>query len=152
MRGPRSVVAPIAAALPLALSFCRSVPEREHGTVDAQPPGEHVVLATTDGGTRVPDDFPASVPVYPGAKTTVVTKSGNPQGKPAWSVTLESDDAKDRISSFYKANLKGFTSANEMSVADTTMSVWRSGQYDVTILVGPGASQKTSITLTVAPK
>jgi hypothetical protein len=152
MKRLRFVAAAVAVSLPLAASACRSAPDRGHPAVDAQAPADSVALATADGGARIPEDFPASVPIYPGAKTTMVTKSGNPRGKPAWSVTLETDDPRDRVSSFYKANMKGFTSADEMSLGDTSMGVWRSDKYDVTILVAPGAAQKTAITLTVAQK
>jgi hypothetical protein len=149
----RFILGSVAASLALAPSGCRSAPERNSGGADPQVAAEErIALTTTEGGSRIPDDFPVSVPIYPGARTTIVTKSGNARGKPAWSVTLASDDPKERVSSYYKANMKDFTSASEMSLADTTMSVWRNGRYDVTILVGPGANQKTEIALTVAQK
>jgi hypothetical protein len=153
MRRARSVVPAIAVALALAHASCRTAPERAQPVADAQAPGtERVVLATADGGARIPEDFPASIPIYAGAKTTMVTRSTSPRGKPAWSVTLESDDPRDRVASFYKASMKGFTSASDMALADTWMSVWRNAQYDVTILVAQGAAQKTAITLAVAQR
>jgi hypothetical protein len=127
--------------------------DRDRGGTRPQVSSEdRSAVATAEGGTTIPDDFPRSVPVYPGAKATAVTKSRNARGRPAWSVTLESDDAKERVSSYYRTNMKDFAPASEMSLADTTMSVWSNGQYDATILVGPGANQKTAITLTIAQR
>jgi hypothetical protein len=151
----RCVLSGVFALLALAASAgscSKSAPERDHGTGPQLSAQQRITLTPADGGSTVPDDFPGGVPLYPGARTAIVTKSGNARGKPAWSITLESDDPKERVSSYYKANMKEFTPASEMSLADTTMSVWHNDRYDVTILVGPGANQKTEITLTVAQR
>src|SRR5579884_4060254 len=66
---------------------------------------------TMGTGAQLPEDFPKAVPIYPGAKAQFSAKSKDPHGKDAWSVQLETPDAKDTVVAYHKANMSGFTQA-----------------------------------------
>jgi len=169
---PTALVALLAfTAVAAASSGCKSAAERarekaEEKAIEQQTGGQvtlnhdkGTMTIVTDGGemqlgvgSSIPADFPKSVPVYPGAKVELAAKSTGANGKPAWSVQLETGDAKDKVLAFYRSGLTGFTKATDMDMGDSAMSVWQSPQYDVTLLIGAGADQKTSITLNAASK
>ena len=119
------------------------------------------ITVHTDAGTfavggdaKVPDDFPKTVPIYPGAKPLLAGKTANGQGKPSWSVTLETPDEVTKIVAFYKSKLTSFTLASDLAVGDSNMSVWQSPTYDVSAMVAavPGDQPSTSILLSVTAK
>jgi hypothetical protein len=100
----------------------------------------------------LPPDFPKEVPIYEGARLLFASKSSSPQGRAAWTVTLETGDAKERVVEFYKSHLKGFRLATSMDLGDTSMSVWQGATYDATLMATMGADAKTTATLTVGGK
>jgi hypothetical protein len=115
----------------------------------------------SDSGTVVlgdnaalPADFPRAVAVYPGAKVNMATRSNGTQGKPAWSVSLGTDDERAAVIAYYGAHMTGFTKASDMAMGDAQMTIWQSAQYDVTVMIagGAGAAMGTSVTMTVASR
>ena len=103
-------------------------------------------------GAQLPDDFPKEIPLYPGGRLVAAAKSTGPQGRPAWSVTLETGDTKDRVVDFYKNGMPAFRLATSMDMGDTGMCVWQGSQYDATLMATVGADHKTTATLTAAGK
>jgi len=100
---------------------------------------------------KIPDDFPKAVPVYANAKPKFALKSAT-NGKEAWSVNLETTDTKDQVVAFYKANMSGFTVASTMDMGTSTMTVYQSPKFDVTIMAAAESAGKTGVTLNVASK
>jgi hypothetical protein len=156
----------VAVSLALAPSACKRASERAEERAIEQQTGDQVrvdsekqtVTVGNDAGSlvsslgsKVPDDFPKVVPIYPGGKPMIAAKSSNPQGKPAWSVTLETDDTKDKVVAYYKANMSGLKLASDMDMGQTDMSIWQSPQYDVTLMVSE-ADQKTTIIVSATGK
>lgn len=111
-------------------------------------------------GTKLPDDFPKSVPVYPGSHIQMAARSPGAQGKPAWSLSLETQDPGTSVIAFYKAHMAGFTQASALAMGDTQMAVWQSAQLDVTLMVSSsaggaesdGPTGATALTMTVSSK
>jgi hypothetical protein len=104
-------------------------------------------------GAKLPDDFPATIPIYPGAKPSLAAKTADPRGKAAWSLALETADAKDQVVAFYKAKMSGFTVESSMDMGTTSMNVYKSAQYEVTVMVATeSGSKKTVITINAVTK
>ncbi|MEO6421085.1 MAG: hypothetical protein ABIP39_16855, partial [Polyangiaceae bacterium] len=70
------------------------------------PPGTPENPSTPQGPASrpVPEDFPKSVPIYPGATVTSGTSFDNP-GQKVSSVGLQTSDAADKVAAYYKAQL-----------------------------------------------
>jgi hypothetical protein len=100
---------------------------------------------------KLPADFPAAIPLYPGARVVVAT-SGQTLGKPAWAVTLETPDALEKVRAFYKTGLAGFERVSGMMMGDTDMATWRSPDYELTFMLTASADKTTVISLSVAKR
>jgi hypothetical protein len=110
---------------------------------------------TMGATTKIPDDFPKAVAVYPNAKPNFAAKSLDPKGKEVWSLTFETSDTKEQVLAYYKANMSGFTQATSMDMGQSSMNVYQSPKYDVTLMVSgvsSGSSAKTGITLNAVTK
>jgi hypothetical protein len=87
------------------------------------------------GSDKLPDTFPKDFPVYPGAKVTGVL-SGTEKGKStgAW-VTFTTADSKDKVASFYTANLKsnGWTEESTFTSGDTVTETVSKGTMNGTV-------------------
>jgi hypothetical protein len=121
------------------------------------------IVLTTDAGivalganTKIPDDFPKTVPVYPGAIVNLAGRSAGAQGKPAWTLSLETGDEQAKVVAFYASGLAASAAAfkknSDLNLGDTQMSVWQSAPYDVTLMITAGAENQTTITMTVSGK
>ena len=65
------------------------------------PGGGTVQIAGGEAGVALPEGFPKDAPVYPGAKVLNTTKNAD-----GMFVVLQTTDAKDKVSAFYKEKLK----------------------------------------------
>ena len=148
----------------LALTGCKRISEKVEEKAIQNQTGGQVDLQNgsltikSDAGTvvvgtssKLPDDFPKAVPVYPGAKVEMAAKSSQ-NGKTVWSLTLETGDAHDKVAAFYKSGMSAFKETSSMKMGDSDMNVWQSAQYDVTLMVATGSDQKTTLSMTVASK
>ena len=143
----------------LACTGCRKV-KVEETSIEQQTGGQvridggDISLSNSAGtvglGGKVPDDFPKAVPVYPGAKVNLATRSAS--AKPAWSLALVTGDDPDHVMDFYRSHLAGFQSASDRTLGETHMSVWQSAQLDVTMVVAQAPDQETSISMTVSSR
>lgn len=107
---------------------------------------------TMGATTKVPDDFPKAVAIYPNAKPSFAAKTLDPKGKEVWSLTFDTNDTKEQVVSYYKANMSGFTVATSMDMGQSSMNVFQSPKYDVTLMVSSETSSKTAITLNAVTK
>lgn len=122
----------------------------------AEPRAEEKALEKAGGVQvdidKVPDDFPGSIPVYPGAKIVLAAKSMRDPAKPAWALTLETGDSKDAVAAYYKQHMAGFTPASDLNMDETAMALWQSSAVDVTILIARQPDAKTGITIDATQK
>jgi hypothetical protein len=125
--------------LPLGAPSARSEKHRDSGI--GEPPMVY--------GPAIPDDFPRTLPLYPGARVTLGGVQTIASGKRSWSLTVETPDPRDRVLVFYGTNLPGFEPASAIDVVDSYLAVWRSPALDLDLLVGRGADGKTTVTLDV---
>ena len=157
----------VVAALAVPSMGCKRLAERAEERAIEKGTGGQVQIddqkgtftVVTDAGTvtmgssaTLPDDFPRSVPIYPHATPSFAAKSRDGKGKAAWSVMLETADSKDQVAAFYKSSLTGFTQASTMDMGQSTMSVYQSAKYDVSLMIASESKVKTAITLSVASK
>lgn len=105
----------------------KAIESQTGGSVDIERNGEKITFVGKDGkgtmqvgGGKVPGDFPKSVPVYPGAKVAASWTSSKGD-KTAHVLTLESDDAPDKVVGYYKANLATLEKKFEMNSGDMSM-------------------------------
>jgi hypothetical protein len=168
MRRP-SLLPPVLVLAALATTGCKSSHDK--------PESQHVVpavdgkLAIVDGGmalvtdagvlsfgsiSSIPEDFPKALPIYPGTKVDMATRTAAAHGKIAWSLSLETGDEQPKVVAFYgsamTASAGGFTKASDLAMGDTQMTVWQSAQYDVTLMIAKGAENETTISMTVNSK
>lgn len=172
MRPARVIASSLSASLPLVLLATLAGCKSSHDKAEERPapietPGrlqltEGGLTLTTDAGvvmlgsTKVPDDFPKTIPVYPGAKVNMAAHTAGAKGKPAWSLSLETGDEQSKVVSFYTSGMTAspgkFAKASDLAMGETQMTVWQSADYDVTLMISAGGENQTTITMTVAGK
>lgn len=86
--------------------------------------------AVVEWGTqaKLPDNWPSDVPVYPGAaiRASMSTNDGS-------SLSLETTDSIDKVSSFYKGKLSGFKKEAEMDMGATKIVSYSEGKRKVSL-------------------
>lgn len=84
--------------------------------------------AVVEWGTqaKLPDNWPSDVPVYPGAaiRASMSTNEGS-------TLSLETTDAIDKVSSFYKGKLSGFKKEAEMDMGATKIVSFSDGKRKI---------------------
>jgi hypothetical protein len=148
-------------ALALAASGCKGSSTKSDNsdqptaTATVQPgvPAPVAIPTSTPGATAtVPADFPKTVPIYPGAKVVAATKTTGPTGKGAWTVGLVSNDDKNIVFTFFRANLSSFKQTTDSTVGPARTGTWQNPQYDVTVTVGDSPDKHASIAMSVNAK
>ncbi|HEY8091321.1 MAG TPA: hypothetical protein VIF09_25835 [Polyangiaceae bacterium] len=171
MRTSRLAVVALLAASTLATTGCKRLAEkaaekaeekaieRAAGAkgVQINSNGQGSMTVVTDAGTvmlgsgaKIPEDFPKEVPVYPGASPTASIKTSE-GARPAWTLTFETTDSKDKVAAYYKANLSGFTQKSAMDLGQASILVYSSAKYDVSLTANQ-QGPKTEILLAVSGK
>ncbi|MBK6695613.1 MAG: hypothetical protein IPG50_25890 [Myxococcales bacterium] len=111
-------------------------------------------VATFGAGAKIPDDFPKSAPIYPGAKVQGVMTSAGAQGSGAV-VTLTTPDASEKVVAFYKAAAsKGKKALLDMATPAGQMIAWQAAddaQISTVITTDPAAGG-TQIVVTAGAK
>jgi hypothetical protein len=86
--------------------------------------GKGITLTAPDGGgsitinpTEIPADFPKSIPIYPGAKVKTAMKTSS-AGKQSFIVGLETGDPPDKVATFYKSQLRSWTSKADLNTGE----------------------------------
>jgi len=126
-------------------------------TATATAPGQPgvpapVAMPSPTPDATVPADFPKIVPIYPGAKVVAATKATGPKGKDAWTLGLVSNDDKNIVFTFFRANLSGFKQTTDSTVGPARTGTWQNAQYDVTVTVGDSPDKHASIAMSVNAK
>jgi hypothetical protein len=122
--------------------------------------GNSVSITGSDGSTlsstegKLPEGFPADVPVYePGTITTGIATEGE-SGK-SFMVGIDTEDAAGVVYDWYKSELEsgGWTVKTTMKTDDGGLLSGEKGTTAVTLAVTAGSGGgKTGIAITVAPK
>lgn len=100
-------------------------------------------------GAKVPDDWPSSVPVYPGA--TVQAAMTTDKGK---AVILQSKDPATKIADFYKGKLSGMKKMAEMDLGKAKTISFQDDKLTVSVMVTESSDpdQPNMIQLSTSPK
>jgi hypothetical protein len=101
--------------------------------------------AIVRAGATVPDGWPSSVPIYPGAK--VVASLSTPDGK---QVTFTTTDSPDQVDAFYKAKLPGKQEA-ALDLGESKVLTKTDGKTSYVATIGKG-DKETSVQLLVSTK
>ena len=93
--------------------------------------GKSLTLTSPDGGgtitigtTEIPADFPKSIPMYPGATVKTAMRTQNPGKGASFIIGLETGDPPDKVSAFYKAQLKSWKSKADMGTGEGHMEAF----------------------------
>jgi hypothetical protein len=97
--------------------------------------------------SKLPEDFPKSVPIYPGAKLMSTVSLAD--GKNGHLVTLSTKDEPKTVVEYYKKNLVGFKSDSELSAGDVTMLMMSNAELSVSISITQSEGD-TLVQLTVS--
>ncbi len=101
--------------------------------------------AVAHAGASVPDGWPSSAPIYPGAK--VLGSLSTPEGK---QVTFTTTDSPDKVHDFYKAKLPGKQEA-ALDLGESKMLTKKDGTTSYVATIGKGDNE-TTVQLLVATK
>lgn len=101
---------------------------------------------TAGSAARLPDDWPADVPPYPGAKLAGAFSS--PQ---SMSITMQTDDDPPKVASFYKDKLRGMKNTATLDLGAQQVLTFDESKRTVSVTVGAGNSA-TTITIAVATR
>lgn len=97
--------------------------------------------------SKIPDDFPKNVPVYPGAKImSTVSLAG---GKNGHLITLETADEPPAVIEYYKKNLIGFKNDSELTSGTTSILMMSNAELSVSLSITKSEGD-TLVQLTVA--
>jgi hypothetical protein len=99
----------------------------------------------TGSGTKLPDDWPSDVPIYPGS--TVFASASSPKQK---YVHLQTKASPDAIVTFYKGKLPGKV-MSEVNVGTGRSLALKDGERTIGVITA-AADKGTSVQLTVAEK
>ena len=134
----------IAASLVLALTGCQKIKDLmgkkavdaddggqvvrmngEEGTVVAVKSGD---MGTPTAGNKLPADWPADLPPYPGA--TIKAAMSTPAGK---SLVMETTDSQDKVHDFYKSKMSGMKLLADTKTGAIQNLAYQSGKRTVSI-------------------
>lgn len=118
-------------------------PESGNGTVTLT--GESGAMVAMGGdNAKVPDSWPASVPVYPSGtlKGSMSASASAAAGKFHHTLTYETADDAAKVVQFYADNLKGFTKSSELNLGGNVIASFEGEGKVVALTVSkmPGAS------------
>jgi hypothetical protein len=120
------------------------------------------ITETKDGNTtqvgesvKLPDGFPSSLPIYPGANLYAASKTNSTD----YYVAATTADSFDKVASFYKSQLEsnGWTIDSSTDSSDTngakgTFIKASTSTLYASVSIQSGSDNKTTITITVNPK
>lgn len=105
---------------------------------------------TLGANTKLPDDFPKSVPVYPGAQVEASLAAKSDKGEGGFMVTLSSPDPVAKVGAFYKdASSKGAKLLIDATTPGGRAISWQTTDgFDVSSVInGESSTGKTTILL-----
>jgi hypothetical protein len=89
------------------------------------------------GSGKIPETFPKDFPIYSGAKVTSVMSGAEKGESEGFWLTLSSTDSLDKVSTYYKNNLKaqGWEVTSNYSSGDTNTQTVSKGMYDGSVAI-----------------
>ena len=144
----------VAAAL-LAGGCCRALAEKavDVGTDGAVKIADGGVTITADGGTvttggvaTLPSDWPADVPLYPGAKIHVVTTTGATR-----TVVFTTVDPPAKVTAFYKSSLPGWIASMDATGPDGGIAQRKKGKNGLLLNITKSEDGSAGVSLSVGP-
>lgn len=156
-----------AISLIVAATGCKSAAEKEaeksveettggQAKVDEKTGSVEVKTKDKDGretnvqfgpNSKIPDDFPKSVPIYPGAKLMSTVSLAD--GKNGHLITLESKDEPTQVLEYYKKNLVGFKTDSELASGTESMLMMSNAELTVSLSITK-SNGDTLVQLTVS--
>lgn len=118
----------------------KAVEEGSSGNVTVTTP-TGTVQTTSGGGAKLPDGWPSSVPLYPGASVTA--SMGTPVAK---SVVFSTTDSAQKVHDYYKAEVKGMKLATDIDANGSKVMAFRDGGKTVSVTIAQG----TQVTISAA--
>jgi hypothetical protein len=97
--------------------------------------------------SKVPDDFPKAVPIYPGAK--IMSTVSLAEGKNGHLITLQTDAEPPTVIEYYKKNLVGFKTDSELGSGTESMLMMSNAELSVSISITKSEGD-TLVQLTVS--
>ena len=91
-------------------------------------------VARTDG---YPDDFPTSIPVYPGATDVVAKKTLGLRLAPVWDVSFSTTDSPGQVALFYLQNMHGYQGSGTTSPSGKAENHWENATYHMDMYATP---------------
>lgn len=137
----------------------KMVEAQSGGDVDVDIDGGKVTFKDEDGtvtsvageGAKIPENWPAALPQYPGSKIEVAHSVSGEHGE-AWTVYMITQDEPAKVAEFYdgKATAAGFKQLSTMSAEDVMTAQYTSEQWFFNLTCGKEEGG-TGITLMLSP-
>ncbi|TAK03683.1 hypothetical protein EPO34_00785 [Patescibacteria group bacterium] len=104
-------------------------------------------------GVSIPADFPADIPMYPGA-TVVTAMTSAQEGRQGASLMLTTPDAVAAASGWYEQELvgDGWEKSGNFAVNGSDMRAYEKGDAALSVTASPGDEGLTSILVIWAPQ
>jgi hypothetical protein len=110
----------------------KAVEEGSSGQVNVSSGGVTVTTPTGTAqvgvGASLPDGWPSSVPVYPGAR--IQSSMGTPVGK---TIIFTTTDSQQKVHDYYKSELKSFKLAADINANGATVLSFKDGAKNVAV-------------------
>jgi hypothetical protein len=144
----------------LACPACKKQPAPEPVASRSDAGADAMAEGGTVARTGYPDDFPSSIPSYPGSTNVVATKNLGIRLVPTWDVSFSTSDSPGQVALFYVQNMQGFQGSGTTSPSGKAESHWENATYHMdmyaTPVVGPadaaaGSHVELSVTYTRRP-
>lgn len=97
--------------------------------------------------SKIPDDFPKTVPIYPGSK--IMSTVSLAEGKNGHLITLQTDAEPPAVLDYYKKNLVGFKTDSELASGTESMLMMSNTDLSVSISITKSEGD-TLVQLTVS--
>lgn len=102
------------------------------------------------GDAKIPEGFPADVPIYPSSKVDASSAIGG-----SYNLVISTKDSKNKVDSYYKTELEnsGWTAGNDSITIDsggTTQKTFSKGNQTLSVITTEDTNTKgTTVTLSV---
>jgi len=107
-----------------------ATPSAQTASSAAATPTSAPITSTTKGPVgRLPDNWPADVPIYPGA--TLGASEVSTRGT---SVTMQTKDGPEKVAAFYESSLTGMTKGQEIGTGPLKTVSFKDDKRSVTVM------------------
>ena len=105
------------------------------------------------GGNKLPDNWPSDAPIYPNSQVQF-SGASNQNDNSNSTVVLQTSDSGEKVLAYYKQELvaKGWKIESTYEMSDAAMLGATKDKSSISVTIGSGGDQKTSITVSVGTK